>query len=286
MIRFMRRHRRDFDVVLVWFGDAHASVATRAARLLRKPSAIVVGGYDVSDLPTYGYLSTELGRRRARAHFARATRILAVSTALQDQLVRRFPKVATKTVVLPTGVDTDRFRPNGPREPSVISVAGASEWMRAWVKGWDRIAAAARLLPEVSFRLIGAAPDVPSRLDAPENVTVSGLVSQEELVPIYQRATVYVQASRTEGLPNTVMEAMSSGCVPVVTRVGGMPELVDTTGFVTSESPQEIAAAIQHALKSPALGMAARQRVIERFSSARRESGLVALLEGLVESPS
>lgn len=281
----MRRRRKDYDVVFIWFGDAHASVGTRVAQVLGKPCVIMVGGYDVSDLPGYGFLSTASGLRRARGHFARATRVVTVSTALRDQLAKRFPRVASKTVVLPTGVDTERFHPVGERSRRVLSVAGASEWMRAWIKGWDRIVAAARLLPEVPFRLIGAAPEVPARLDPPKNVDVIGPVDHAELVAEYREAAVYVQASRSEGLPNTVMEAMSSGCVPVVTNVGGMPELVADTGIVTGESPSEVAKAIQVALGSPEFGRKARARVLDRFSLARRERELVGLLEGLVRSP-
>ena len=279
--KWMLRHRKDFDVVLIWFGDAHASVATRAAQILRKPSVVVIGGYDVSDAPGYGYLSTKRGRQQAKVHFARATQIAAVSSSLRDQLARHFPEATAKTVVLPTGVDLDGFRPRGLRERLVLSVAGASEWMRAWVKGWDRIAAAARLLPDVPFRLIGAAPDVRPRLEPPKNVEVRGPVAQAELVAEYQRAAVYLQASRSEGLPNTVLEAMASGCVPVVTRVGGMPDLVGDAGFVVGETPEQIASAVRRALDSPDIGPRARARIVDHFSAERRAKDLVRLLEGL-----
>ncbi len=277
--RWMVGHRRDYDLVFIWFGDVHASVGTRVAKLLGKPSVVVIGGYDVSDLRGYGYLSTERGLRRARGHFARATRVLAVSAALRDAIRTKFPEVEDKTEVLPTGVDTDRFRPQGNSSPIVLSVAGASDWMRAWIKGWDRVVEVARLLPQVPFRLVGAASDVTRKLEAPKNVKVMPPVPHAELPPQYQRARVYLQASRSEGFPNTVLEAMACGCIPVVTAVGGMPELVGDAGIVVGAAIEEIAAGIERALASTQLAGRARERVATHFSLKRREEGLARLLD-------
>ncbi len=282
--KWMLTHGREFDLVFVWFGDAHASVATRAAKLLGKPSVLVIGGYDLSAARGYGFLSTTRGVRMARGHFQRATLVLAVSSALRDALRRHFPVTEGKTSVLPTGVDVHLFRPGGPRTRSVLSVAGAGEWMRAWVKGWDRLAAAAKMLPEIPFLLAGASPEVRRRLEPPANMQVLGPLAQEELLPRYQRASVYAQASRSEGLPNTLLEAMACGCVPVVTRIGGMPEAVQGVGFVVGEMPDEIADGIRRAMDSPGRSGAARERAASRFSLAERERGLASMIEEVLAS--
>ena len=280
LTRWMLRNRAAFDIVFIWFGDAHASVATRMARLLGKPSVLVAGGYDVNDLPGYGYLSTARGRRSARGHFSRATRILAVSDAIRRELVRRFPSTASKSEVLYLGVDVDRFRPGGHRERRVLSVAGAEGWKRAWVKGWDRIAEVARLLPDIPFRIVGASRDVAEQLDPPPNLVVRPHASEDELLAEYRASPVYLQASRTEALSSAVMEAMACGCVPVVTNVGGMPELVGNAGLVTNEDPIEIAAAVRAAFDAQGLGVKARSRVLQRFSLAAREEGLRRVIDG------
>src|SRR2546422_6146622 len=102
LVKTMVRHRGEYDLVFVWFGDTHASVAFRVASGLRKPGVLVVGGYDISEIPGYGFLSTPKNRRRARGHFSRASRILAVSQTLRHEIVRLFPDTAAKTSVLPT----------------------------------------------------------------------------------------------------------------------------------------------------------------------------------------
>jgi glycosyltransferase involved in cell wall biosynthesis len=42
----------------------------------------------------------------------------------------------------------------------------------------------------------------------------------------YNRGTVLVCASESEGTPNTALEAAACGCTVVTTRVGNMPELI------------------------------------------------------------
>lgn len=286
LARWMLRHRGEFDLVFCWFGDSHAYVATRVARMLVMPSIVVVGGYDVSDIPGYGVLATPKGLRRGRRTYERATRILPVSESLRNEIVRRFPRAQDRVRVLPTGVDSDRFRPDGPRAREVLCVAPVSRWERALVKGLDRIDPVARSYPDVPFRIVGVAPEVASRLEVPENVSVSGPVPQEVLIPAYQKASVYLQPSRSEGLPNSVMEAMACGCVPVVTAVGGMPDLVAEAGFVTREDIIEIGAAVGRAFDAPELGDLARKRVLAQYSLSRRVEGLDKVVEELLSEAS
>ncbi len=271
---WMLRNRDKYDIVFVWFGDSHATVATLASLVARRPTVIQVGGYDVSDLADYGFLARRRNQGMARVHFRLAARIFAVSDELAKEVARRFPSAEPKIRVLPTGVDSSRFRPQGLRRQQVLSVAFVDTWRRAWIKGWDLLAAAAREAPDISFLLIGASDSVRARLAGPKNLEVRGPVKQGDLVSAYQASVVYAQPSRTEGLPNALLEAMASGCVPVVTRIGGMTNLVEGTGFVVEEEPAAIARAIADAIRSPEIGDRARARVVEQYPLAKRERRL------------
>jgi len=89
-----------------------------------------------------------------------------------------------------------------------------------------------------------------------------------------------MQASRSEGLPNAVMEAMACGCVPVVTDVGGMRELVDTAGIVVSEEA-DLVQALDKAFHQSELRADPRARIARHYSMRQREEGLVRILEGI-----
>jgi glycosyltransferase involved in cell wall biosynthesis len=87
----------------------------------------------------------------------------------------------------------------------------------------------------------------------------------------------YLMTSDFEGLPIALLEAMASGLTPVTTDAGGIPEVIEhgTSGFVV---PRGDVPAIRQALtrvldaepgQRSAWGDAARQRVVQRFSTAR-----------------
>src|ERR671933_384909 len=100
-------------------------------------------------------------------------------------------------------------------------------------KAYPTFVRAAALAPDVSFLLVGAWLDDAVdelRRGAPSNVTFTGRVPREELVERFRSASVYVQASRHEGFGLALAEAMLAGCIPVVTSVGALPEVVGDAG--------------------------------------------------------
>ncbi len=278
-------HRAEFDLVLSWFGDIHATVAVAVAFLLRKPSVIIAGGYDVSTLPGHGFLSTKLGRTLARSHFALCSRILAVSPSVASDLLSSIPVAREKINVVATGCDTDFWCPD-PKGTggSVLSVAIAEDWHRVWVKGLDRVVACAREMPNRRFRIVGLSPAMAERLSPlPPNLSWTSSLEPVDLRNEYRAASVYLQLSRAEGLPNVLMEAMACGCVPVVTSVGGMPNLVKGVGLIVpGDNPRAAADAIEQGTARPELARECRDRIVANFQLARREHGLERTLRDLL----
>jgi glycosyltransferase involved in cell wall biosynthesis len=83
-------------------------------------------------------------------------------------------------------------------------------------------------------------------------VRALGYVSDSELKALYENAACFVFASLYEGFGLPPLEAMASGCPVVISRAGSLPELFDDTAFFCDPyHPEDIAAAIQRAVKSP-----------------------------------
>jgi glycosyltransferase involved in cell wall biosynthesis len=61
--------------------------------------------------------------------------------------------------------------------------------------------------------------------------------SPEEMAPFYRAADVYLQASRAETFPNTVVEALACGTPVIGSAVGGIPEQIEdgVTGYLVSQ---------------------------------------------------
>ncbi|MGW2548443.1 glycosyltransferase, partial [Kitasatospora sp. NPDC001574] len=101
-----------------------------------------------------------------------------------------------------------------------------------------------------------------------------------ELLPAFDAFTL---SSRQEGLPVALMEAMTSGLPAVVTRVGGMPEVLDDgdQGFlVPPGDPSALADALARLADGPELrtrlGAAARERS-KRFDVAGAQRAVEAV---------
>jgi glycosyltransferase involved in cell wall biosynthesis len=97
---------------------------------------------------------------------------------------------------------------------------------------------------------------------------------------------VAVLASLSEGLPNTVMEAMAASAPVIATAVGGVPELIKDgeTGFLIPPAAPGVMAerieyALSHAVTSRLIAMRGRQFVVERFGMER----MVAAVERLYD---
>jgi glycosyltransferase involved in cell wall biosynthesis len=283
------------DVIVGWWASWHTILPFTLAWLLRKPSLLIIGGFDTAAEPEFGY-GYQLGGIRAlmsRFTMRRAAVLMTNSEYSRSEIERNigFPRERVRLVYhgipdFDTAGGPLAARPDQPTERPMILTVGILDRTNLDRKGLRAFARTAQLLPELEFviagRIVGEAGAELTAIGAP-NVTLAGWVSDDELAALYSRASVYVQASKHEGFGVSVAEAMLARCVPVVTSVGALPEVVGDTGIVlTDGAPKSIAAGIGRALASPT-GDAARARVLECFSVAQRRESLFALVDELLD---
>jgi len=278
------------DLVVTWFALEFSAVANLAAKALGKGSVLMAGGWDVVGIPeiNYGRLLTLRGRVSSRVALSSADSVLAFSDWSAAQIRRLVPNARVRRTYL--GVDTSRFVP-GTKERLVVCVAHVSR-ENISRKGLRDFVKAASHVPDARFILVGkhwdGSVDELRRL-AGENVEFPGRLSDTELRNLLARAKVYVQPSYTEGFGLAVVEAMSAGCVPVVTESGALAEVVGDAGYLVRYGEvEEIAAAIRGALDSPTK-VGPRRRVEERFTldqRARELRGLIMELWRKIVNPS
>jgi glycosyltransferase involved in cell wall biosynthesis len=163
--------------------------------------------------------------------------------------------------------------------PTDTITIGCTANMRP-VKGVDILLKAAKRIPATTplhLILIGEIrdkqlPPLIASVSEEHRVTVVGY--QENPIPYVRSCDIFVMPSRDrEGLPKAVIEAMSQGVAPIVTRVGGMPELVvdGACGLVVEpNSPEQLATAIMSLAsdreRTALLGARARTRLAEHFT--------------------
>jgi glycosyltransferase involved in cell wall biosynthesis len=276
---------RRAEVVFGWFASWHTFVPITLAWLLRKPSVMVIGGFDTADMPdiSYGHQRGGLRRYASRWIFRRATRLITNSSYSLGEIGRNTPIPPERVTVVHHGVPDPFNEEPGPKERMALTV-GAIDRTTLVQKGQLPFVQAARELPDTRFVFAGRWLDdavEELRALAPENVELTGWLSDDDLHAAYRRAAVYVQASRHEGFGLAVAEAMLAGCVPVVMNVTAMPEVVGDAGvLIESQEPAAVAEGIRKALSmGPGAAARARERVLTAFPMERRREGILRVVD-------
>ncbi|HEY5158928.1 MAG TPA: glycosyltransferase family 4 protein [Anaerolineales bacterium] len=86
-------------------------------------------------------------------------------------------------------------------------------------------------------------------------------LNQAQLWGLYKRSLLYVSPSLHDGIPNSLLEAMASGCFPVVGNIESMQEWIipgENGLLVDATSPRSLADGIITALESPDLRLKAK----------------------------
>jgi len=279
------------DVVFCWFASTNAFFSVVFSFFLRKKTLVVVGGFDAAYVPEIGYGIFVNRWRRVLTNIAyrRTDKILVVDLSLKKDILRNSHlDIGNKIVVVPTGYDSAKWKPSdGERENLVLTVAGV-KWSNVRRKGLETFVKAAKYLPNVRFVLIGKHYDDSAqhlKSISTSNVHFTGFISENELIRFYQRAKVYCQLSRYEGLPNSLCEAMLCSCIPVGTRYCGIPTAIGDIGFYVPYGDIEATVAgIKKALNTNEKRReAARERIKKNFTVQRREKELMNHIKELIK---
>lgn len=123
---------------------------------------------------------------------------------------------------------------------------------------WNVVKAVAELRKKgypLALTLVGkSVPDAKVTLDKAiaehdpqgEWVTCHGHVDYEEIDKIYKASDLFVFASSCENMPNTLIEAMSSGLPIACSKLGPMPEFLQEAGvYFDPEQPETIEKSIK-----------------------------------------
>lgn len=269
---------KESNVLFCWFASWNSFWALLLAKIMRKGSVLVIGGYDLANLPeaNYGHQRGGLLKWISRFAIKMATVLLTNSYYSQKEAERNAKVPPQRVRVIYHGVpDPFGSLPQIPRERMALTV-GNVDWPNLKRKGLEPFVRAAACLPDVQFTLVGAWKDDSIeylRSIASSNVTFSGRVSDEELLDYYRQASVYVQASLHEGFGLSVAEAMLAGCIPVTTCAGSLPEVVGDCGvYCQSTDSDALALAIQSAFDCPNLFRhESRKRILSNFPLLRRK---------------
>jgi glycosyltransferase involved in cell wall biosynthesis len=130
----------------------------------------------------------------------------------------------------------------------------------------------AELLPRINFLMAGGGElfNQMRALAAP-NVRFLSWVNPAEVIPA---ADVFLSTSLNEGVPYSLIEALSAGVPIVAVKSGAIAEIIEDTvsGYLTSDEPAEIVGYIQKLFSNPQLRLSCGNSALESsiISSKKR----------------
>lgn len=222
-------------------------------------------------------------RFRSRVHHL----VVVLTPGERQVLSRVYGRVRPRTVVIPNGVDPDRFRPPTPDERAAarerfrlgdddrVALFVGGEFQR---KGLGVLLEAMASAPTVLLLVVGGDVKMVAKVTArAEELGVADRVmligEQSDPAPYYAIADMFVMPSAYESFGLVLLEALACGVPVIATRVGVAPQVIrdGINGFLVERDPQEIADRMEQiaALDDPApLNAAAREAIAEYSWSA------------------
>jgi glycosyltransferase involved in cell wall biosynthesis len=248
------RRRFPFDLIDAHFAYPDGMAAVLLGRVIGVPVTVTLRGTEV---PLSRF---HLRRVQMRWALERASRVIAVSESLRA-VATGLGMPPSRIVVIPNGVDAERFRPLDRAEarrqlglpadrPIVISVGSLSAR-----KGHQRVLQALPLVvrqrPDTLYLVVGGSgPEgdtgpllrrVARQLGVEGHVQLAGPRPHEEIPIWLAAADLFCLASTNEGCANALMEAIACGKPVVTTPAGGNTEIASDPRWCALVEADDIA---------------------------------------------
>ncbi len=295
MTQFVREHQ--FDVVI-----GHGSKAGFLVRLIERMTHVpaVYALASMSFVPRIHGKKAYIYRELERFATLWGGHIVVLANSIRDELIRQRIAPASRVTTIYTGIDTEQFSNPLDREEAcrIIGVdptrpvVGWAQRLMPQKAPLDYLRAAAEVVktvPNAQFYLAGS-----GQLEAEVEAEIQKLGLQNHVIRAAWQSNVhamlsvfdvYVLSSHWEGLPLSLLEAMSMGLPSVATAVDGNVDVIQDgqSGFlVAAQDTHATAEKITKLLTDDALrqqmGQAARQRIIDSFNIDRMAKEWAELL--------
>ena len=222
----------------------------------------------------------------------RLDRIITGSHSAATSVAREFRLPPERIAVIYDAVDTETFRPlELPKEPNSLLYVGNSDDRN---KGARYMLEALALLKDrrdlhltiVDRSIAALVPMLAEELGIEDRITLTGRISREELIRLYNQTQLFVSSSLYEGFGLPAAEAMACGTPVVATTAGAYPEVIEDgrSGLLVppGDAPalaESIGRVLDDAQLRQRLGQEGRRRIMGHFSWRETAKHTLALYE-------
>lgn len=274
----IRQTVRDFQPDLVCCHSSMAGFLGRLAIKGRVPTIYTAHGFAFTPAALFWRRISAIIAEKMVSRYA--FKIIAVSEFDRELALKNHIAKSEKIVVIHNGVEIGPAKEKQNSEPVEILSIGRL----AYPKMPDLIIRSFAQLPtalkkKAHLKIAGSGPyqeeltGLINNLNVVDSVSLTGEIDHERILAILPRADIFILVTKHEGLPLTVLEAMSAGLPVIASSVGGVPEEVSdglSGVLIKDNNVGEISAAMKYLIENPqeriSMGESGRKIIGERFS--------------------
>lgn len=214
----------------------------------------------ISQIIAVGYSVEEAHRARVRKP------IIVIPNAVNKiALINQSEQIELKESILGQGNFT------------VIAAVGRLSPQKAYPDLLSAFAGIVQDYPEARLLIVGEGKERLLLETMISDLNLSGKVllvgARDDVSKILQITDIFINSSHWEGLPVSILEAMSAGLPVIATNVGDISKVIDQeVGMLVEPNPEALKSALQKYLNEPALmtrhGRIAKERFLRDFHAS------------------
>lgn len=221
----------DRKTPVIFWGGWDAGWWTLLPKTICTPLIVIMAGSEVLTQEKLG--GNPKQRRLIHRALSKSNVAVWVAKHLLEKAIESKLPIPPKNIICSTSIDKEFFRPREKTPKTASLIAILTTTTRVYLKGIDRLNRLARYNSSWAFNLVGVGNMMRKHIHVPDNVKVHSIITEEEVAKILGESEVILNLSRWEGMPNTLIEGMMCGCVPVVVNdVPSLPGAIGDMGYV------------------------------------------------------
>ncbi len=251
----MRETLKDVDLVFLRGGEC-ATVAYEVCREMNKPYLSECGGLSWETFWHHSFLGKLVALRMELKSIQIIKHANYVAYVTEKYLQRRYPTKGISTYasnVYLKNIDSEVLKRRkewiASRKKQDIIVVGTTAAVNVKYKGQEYIIRALASLKKLGYKaryeLVGGGDQsylkkIAEKYNVSDAVYFWGEKTHDEVLHWLDSIDIYAQPSKQEGLPRSLVEAMSRGCPAIGSTTAGIPELIDSNVVFNNGNVRQI----------------------------------------------
>ena len=271
------RNRYHYDII-----DAHSHlfISTNLAAVVRRlgSSPLVITNHGLRSQVVPAWFQEIYLKTIGRFTFNSANKIITLTEREKEDMISVGVK-PEKIVVIPNGVDTEKFHPVVSPEPHPFTVIwvgrlAAGKGLKYAIFGFEKFLES---VPTALMHVVGDGPYLDAAREyvvekgLGENIIFTGRVENDEMISYYARSSVYLMTSMSEGMPRTLLEAMACALPVVCTDIPQLVPIIEAGGIVIRK--RDIGGVVEALERlygdvelSEGFGLRGRKKIVDGYS--------------------